>query len=1043
MDPAWTIARRDVTAPFIAYDERFMYSNGNYQPGLGISRDRKDELHVNKELLDMFVDVKSKVRIPESEAILYERAHPLLQVSEWIEGDPDALALHWIFGIPKSTVIVRSDQPFLTQVLQELSKEAANRKHLVVMVDNMTSSLEADALYLLSLHYTKITLIQPAISANRYAVCLNVKEFGAQASLPMSEMLETIKSENVKKPSLTRLFDHLPQAYLAWLYEINNLNIGINIEIQINLLAVKTAYDKGKHYWPDVSYDRAKLLSVLHGGPLMQTVIQSKLIERRDEPDPALIRPGIHLRGDNPSFAGQPLHITIDVNKDERLPYVSRRAELKAGDHHGQRKLLLSEMEFFNNYLDKDVPTIVIYIGASPFSHGTLLMRWFPNVMFWLVDPRIDEFNDEIRSYGEQGRLMITGAFYTEEFARALVGLQHQNKSFEEAFPSLYDKTYYRNTYDRFRPKAKKFFFWSDIRSANPSTLGNAAHEARIDADMRLQTFELLSIENAVGSENFLAMFKFRLPYGGAPNYHYMKGTIYTQVWPRLTSTELRLVGKPSNGEDVYDKKAIEDIMFYHNSVLRNRSFGPLPIEIEGYCTCHDCHREVGIIIDFVDKFRTGFLGTRTGDDEAAEIANDINGFLKTTLEEHVDRTYNRIISFNRQLTRDGKERFNPSNEVIRSTKFHAIEAKFIELAKELMTKKADLTVLKTIHREFVVYSMWTRQNTDSILDRGDLADVLFTSELADVPLAAKALSEIIAHNGKKAPTESELTTKLLQPWFAEIAKILSSMKRLMQRDNDRAPAFVHGTLNSKMKSVEFTAQTGGRDRPFTTKPMNEKVMRRFMVPQERFVDMPDWKLASQPEINARAFCILQRYGNVWLDHMAHSPVGLYELHPDFPGVECGFSLLSTAESRSADSALTAYNEAFCTSQPDYELVYANVVSPFSKLFVVEYFDAKLVTIFPPNIPPLLSLFVEAWVRILGGKEAADANMTLVFVYPEGSPACDVLRRDSHFQPDMEIDLPGNKVFDSRLGTEVVLTGKDKRKVLVLKTRTSKFELRR
>jgi hypothetical protein len=69
-----------------------------------------------------------------------------------------------------------------------------------------------------------------------------------------------------------------------------------------------------------------------------------------------------------------------------RAPYRRRQKEPKSVCHWGQRKLLLSEVEFLTSAVGPS-PAHVVYAGAAPGTHLTLLAALFPLVRFTLVDP--------------------------------------------------------------------------------------------------------------------------------------------------------------------------------------------------------------------------------------------------------------------------------------------------------------------------------------------------------------------------------------------------------------------------------------------------------------------------------------------------------------------------------------------------------------------------------------------------------------------------------------------------------------------------------
>lgn len=59
--------------------------------------------------------------------------------------------------------------------------------------------------------------------------------------------------------------------------------------------------------------------------------------------------------------------------------------------HHGQRKLLLTEISFIVHSIKKNknkLPMLMVYAGAAPCTHFGVIMKLFPDIKFLLVDPR-------------------------------------------------------------------------------------------------------------------------------------------------------------------------------------------------------------------------------------------------------------------------------------------------------------------------------------------------------------------------------------------------------------------------------------------------------------------------------------------------------------------------------------------------------------------------------------------------------------------------------------------------------------------------------
>jgi len=151
-----------------------------------------------------------------------------------------------------------------------------------------------------------------------------------------------------------------------------------------------------------------------------------------------------------------------------RLKYARRIGEAKTVEHWGQRKLLLSEVEFLTLFAEEGYT--VIYAGAAPGTHTNYLSKeMFPQVRFILVDPaRFDAQKTD--------KIEIRQELFTDNLAKEL---------FEK-----YDKR----------------LFISDIRSMSYN-MSDKDKEERVVIDMKAQ-IEWHQILKPKAS-----MLKFRLPY--------------------------------------------------------------------------------------------------------------------------------------------------------------------------------------------------------------------------------------------------------------------------------------------------------------------------------------------------------------------------------------------------------------------------------------------------------------------------------------------------------------------------------------------------
>lgn len=245
-------------------------------------------------------------------------------------------------------------------------------------------------------------------------------------------------------------------------------------------------------------------------------------------------------------------HELVPVSQFKRIlaldapatPYRRRKGERKTTLHWGQRKLLLSEIEFFSIFAP--LGAHVIYAGSAPGTHIELLSKWFPTLKFTLVDP--GKFTVK-----ETERITTRQEFFTEDTAR----------EFQPSDPEA------RNDH---------MLFISDIRSVD--SLGSAPQEVEkgVWHDMEQQSNWHKILRPRA------SMLKFRLPWDAsesptpplspspclgsrgvfsfpfftvAATSRYLDGKVYLPIWGPQTTTESRLVVTGFEDRD-WDNKLYE-----------------------------------------------------------------------------------------------------------------------------------------------------------------------------------------------------------------------------------------------------------------------------------------------------------------------------------------------------------------------------------------------------------------------------------------------------------------------------------------------------
>jgi hypothetical protein len=218
---------------------------------------------------------------------------------------------------------------------------------------------------------------------------------------------------------------------------------------------------------------------------------------------------------------------------DPKLKYRKRRDDEKINLSHGQRKLLLGEIQFLSLFWDpqKIQNIILVVAGASPALHYPLIELLFPEIKeMHLYDPKECKIKptDVIKIYQE---------YFTDDIAE-----KWKNRD--------------------------NVIFISDIRSVDYKQCKDFdENETRIMKDMedQMKWYKII--------RPYQALMKMRLPYqeGNSPSkMNYLFGHILKQPYAPSSSTETRLIPIPDK-EIVYDCLDYESQCFYHNTVIREK----------------------------------------------------------------------------------------------------------------------------------------------------------------------------------------------------------------------------------------------------------------------------------------------------------------------------------------------------------------------------------------------------------------------------------------------------------------------------------------
>lgn len=347
-----------------------------------------------------------------------------------------------------------------------------------------------------------------------------------------------------------------------------------------------------------------------------------------------------------------PAVITID-DIGNKIEYEDKYSSVyKPNIHIGQRKLMMNELQFLNNFIKEFKSKrkyFVIYAGGSPGHHMYELARYYPNVTFIIVDP------SRHQSYVSDNLVVINNKFakYTRQiyyevnnkYVHDLINLDTLSRMLETnvrifIIRDLCSSKLLLDIKTQL-PENSEIFLWSDIRTDNAESgkFGFDDKLNRKDVKDKPSVTDGDILWNLVMQYNWLkelqpdvSMFKFRLPFytdnidnilefmsedigksdfdnatelNVLDNYNnkiilYPFGKIYIQPWQPKSSTESRLVIKKEdiNNLVIYSATEYDAYFNYYNCIerpIRKHNNGTEFYKY-GYCECNDCAIELDVL---------------------------------------------------------------------------------------------------------------------------------------------------------------------------------------------------------------------------------------------------------------------------------------------------------------------------------------------------------------------------------------------------------------------------------------------------------------
>jgi cap2 methyltransferase len=368
----------------------------------------------------------------------------------------------------------------------------------------------------------------------------------------------------------------------------------------------------------------------------------------------------------------RPVAISLSDIPSE-LEYSPNAGFPKTGIHLGQRKLMLSEIEFLTRF--GSAASVVVYAGAAPGLKSYLLSELFPSLKFVLVDPAnfrvvvnsggrvftrrspehdeieyIDEIDTEYISRSRKKVFLFQSCFTDAEARKfasesgVLFVSDIRTNSRDTQFPGdgqiLWNLSQQFNWVQIISPVASMVKFRPPFYETSVSELTNSL-SSQMAADFELSKQFGIDFLSDFGNEVF----------------RYLAGDVRLQCWEGKSSTETRLWLLPDSQIEIYDHKSHESKLHFYNSVYRTHTLHDNPITSRrlGVDRCNDCAKEMKILSDYAGSDSSRCL----------ELSSRIASYCKggKNSSNHVSRRHGNVFNVRAILSNiknDLVERQNP-----------------------------------------------------------------------------------------------------------------------------------------------------------------------------------------------------------------------------------------------------------------------------------------------------------------------------------------------------------------------------------------------
>lgn len=339
------------------------------------------------------------------------------------------------------------------------------------------------------------------------------------------------------------------------------------------------------------------------------------------------------------------------------IKYFPRKQLLKSVVHIGQLKLLINEIEFLTEkiHISNYNNTHIVYAGAAPGMHISVLLDMFPGLNWHLVDP--NKFCDSlVYKCKNMNNVELVNDYFTDKTAKHYFNtLKRKNKTIlfisdircgPEATDIMEEDIDRDNIYQakwhkimksdyallKFRiPRLPKDKTIPKKYQDHKTTYERMLNKKHNKSETKQNTIILKKGENCNNYDN-TELFHDK--------YNYLQGEVCVQCFAPKSSTETRLIVSKNAKRINYSLDDYEGRLFYHNSIGRAKHYNNR-YKLRGVDSCYDCTRFTYSLHMYKQKFSKFKYTSQFAYKSVKDIFQSISDCLHLRYKFNPEITYN------------------------------------------------------------------------------------------------------------------------------------------------------------------------------------------------------------------------------------------------------------------------------------------------------------------------------------------------------------------------------------------------------------------